>query len=227
MNRELYFCGDTHGNFDALVKWNERHEGDVLVHVGDFGLGFLTGGRSVFSLTAGLDKQLAERGNKLYVIRGNHDDPKFFKHGDSFVDGVQLVKDGTLLELCGERIWLHGGAISVDRKQRVPGHSWWAGEHCDWQGDTEGLSTATVVVTHGAGSWSELGVDSPYLQQFHATDPTLREELKAESAVFDGMRKEAAAATHWYYGHFHQSMRHDDGKTKLRGLDIGEIVAHG
>ena len=222
--QELYFGGDTHGEFDALDKWNERHEGAALIHVGDFGLGFLSRGESVLFHARQFNERLQGKGNTLYVIRGNHDDPRFFQHGDSIGDNLHLVKDGTLLELGGKRIYCHGGAISVDRKQRVPGHSWWAGEHCDWQGDAEKLSQADIVVTHGAGAWSELGVDSQFLQQFYTQDPTLRSELRAESAVFDAMRAAATSATHWFYGHFHRSMRHDDGKTKFRGLGVKEIV---
>jgi hypothetical protein len=71
--------GDVHGRFDDLITILRQRDIQhaQLVQVGDFGLGFQSIERDWADL-ARLDRVLQLRDCHLFVIRGNHDCPRFF-----------------------------------------------------------------------------------------------------------------------------------------------------
>src|SRR5919198_5681056 len=95
-----------------------------LIQVGDFGVGFGPRAQEQADLLA-LDAVLADTGNTLWVIRGNHDDPAYF----TGVAGVpcariRFLPDYSLLSVEGRKILCVGGATSSDRLLRTPGRDY-------------------------------------------------------------------------------------------------------
>ena len=86
-----------------------------MIQVGDFGAGFR---KDFLDDMLYLNDVLNEYNVTLYVIRGNHDDPKFF-NGNHNWGNLKLLKDYTVLDLEGKKILLIGGAISIDRGNRI------------------------------------------------------------------------------------------------------------
>jgi UDP-2,3-diacylglucosamine pyrophosphatase LpxH len=82
-----------------------------------FSIGFTTPENDM-RILEDLNEQLKKKNITMYAIRGNHDNPAFFK-GDHILSNLKLLPDYTVLDLEGKKILLVGGAVSVDRVPRL------------------------------------------------------------------------------------------------------------
>jgi metallophosphoesterase superfamily enzyme len=98
----MRFIGDIHGNFNGLItKLTQRRiRNENLIQVGDFGLGFRREKDDLLFMDK-LNESLIKKGNRLFVIRGNHDNPKFFD-GAIQMSNLQLLPDYSVLNLEGK-----------------------------------------------------------------------------------------------------------------------------
>ena len=235
--RNLYICGDIHGELNRLV-WNDTHKlkiscADILV-VGDFGAGF---GRpnSMDVRYRDIRSTLETNDICLYTIRGNHDDPAFF---DGFHDYERLhfLPDHRLVELCGKRIYSIGGAVSTDidlidpltRKSRRMKNDtlirfgsskriWWADETPTQI--TEGLpEVVDIIVSHEA----PLSFEPEPQREPHIRESTWQQVLESRRYLDEVLKKVKPPL--WFYGHYHNHYEGFVNGTTYRGLDIGEIV---
>jgi DNA repair exonuclease SbcCD nuclease subunit len=132
----LTFVGDVHGEWKTLAyKATEQYqlENYVIVQLGDFGIGFNSEEYNKVELRK-LNTKLKKKNNKLVVLRGNHDDPKYFDGEYSkCYSNIHLVPDYTVLEIFYDRgvpddginsttgfmtVLCIGGGLSVDRTER-------------------------------------------------------------------------------------------------------------
>ena len=145
---KLLLIGDVHGDVGFLRRTyaHAAHLGaDRAVLLGDVGLGWDrrmfkgTGGRLECIVVHALADLVAASGIPALVLDGNHEN--FDWLGDELdartpqpdgtvelAPGVAYVPRGTLLVLDGLRVLALGGAVSLDRLERVPGRSWWPQE---------------------------------------------------------------------------------------------------
>ena len=154
--QHLVFIGDTHGGWNYIgwkVKTYTKQEITEIafVHVGDFGIGFSSAALDWKELTT-LNKNLKDGLHHLYVIRGNDDDPVFFR-GDVLsrtykkntytfeFSNLHFVEDYSVLNICDKNILCIGGAKSTDilpssdltfsgkpYQGRTQGVDWWEDE---------------------------------------------------------------------------------------------------
>ena len=121
--RQILFCGDLHGNFAHIKSEIERkkigNEDDptYFIQVGDFGVGFAPLKTEQETLLH-LNKFFKLRNIICLVIRGNHDNPNFFK-GNHIFSNLKLLEDYTVMDIYDKRYLFVGGAISVDRIDRI------------------------------------------------------------------------------------------------------------
>ena len=210
----MIIIGDVHGKFTDLAhKLLEQHiEHSKLIQLGDFGLGFYPP-EGELQLLEVLNHVLQAGQNHLYAIRGNHDDPAYFTGTDPFPDltNIHLLPDYSTLEIEGRRVLLVGGAISVDRRARNEGVSWWPDE--GFRLDHEALaaldlSNLWAVVTHAAPFVTHPHRLSQLVLYFAQKDPTLLDELKAERAALTEIYELIVShgrPEYWFYGHYHFS----------------------
>ena len=120
---KIALLGDIHGMYGRL-RWMVKPSNDrcitdaYIIQVGDFGVGFYRENYYKFEFQL-LNKELEKSNCHLYVIRGNHDDPSWFKetHNPFGYKNITLLQDYSELNLLGKSILLVGGAISIeDRK---------------------------------------------------------------------------------------------------------------
>ena len=95
--RQLWICGDIHGELSALVR-NAINRGiscaDILV-VGDFGAGF--GRPNSMNVAYGKVHATLEKNDIcIHTIRGNHDDPLFFDGLHNF-ERLHFLQDHRIL----------------------------------------------------------------------------------------------------------------------------------
>ncbi|MBR5412171.1 MAG: metallophosphoesterase [Fibrobacter sp.] len=239
-NRELWICGDIHGEIKRLVH-DATHRlkircADILV-VGDFGAGF---GRpnSMDVRYREIFPSLEANDICLYTIRGNHDDPAFFDGAHDY-ERLHFLLDHKTIELCGKRIYAIGGAVSTDidlvdpltRKSRRTineslikhGSSkriWWEGETP--VPITEGLpNSADIIVSHEA----PLSFAPTPVRESHVRENTWQKAIESRRYLDYVLR--TVKPQHWFYGHYHHHYEGSIGETAYQGLDIAEMVKVG
>jgi len=198
--------GHTQGGFDHL-KWllKTRISDSNIIQVGDFGL--TRNIRYMVRTLLELNEALGETGNKMYVCRGNHDNPAFW-NGTHLYENIELVPDYDTRVIEGKTILFIGGAISVDRKDRIDtGNVWFPDEGYVLRKDK--LATfkdVDIVVTHTAPKFAFPQTLSGIPENYIKADHTLLQECARErmdlTETYD-ILKENNNITNWVYGHFH------------------------
>lgn len=237
MKDKIIFVGDIHGEFGRLrYDINRMHENAYIIQVGDFGVGFHK--PNYYKTELELLENVLERKNcHLYAIRGNHDDPSYFKETNNpfSFEHITLLKDYSELNLLDKNFLFVGGAVSIDREWRQLKHKelakrnddrrlWWVDEPFIYN-DNFDYKKYDVVVTHTrpANCGAFKGFDN--IKGFFDGDDTLKEELIQESQDVEYLWNKTKPL-HWYYGHFHQSNVIETCGTIFRCLDINEHYEH-
>ena len=238
----LYFLGDTHGYTRIPKLVNKRMGGGVIFHVGDFGIGFTNRVNELRNLKT-LNDKLGNLDIKLYVIRGNHDDPKYFKESvkrqdveDLNLDNVVLLSDHTMVTVTindvNKNIYCNGGAVSIDRMGRVFDVSYWSDEKfiCPDDEELEKIVEVDIIVTHtrpnGVWPYTYNSLVEHFLMEDSNLDYDLKRESKRMFDMFEVIRKNNTHDITHYYGHFHNSFTDFVDNIKHVCLDIGEIKEH-
>lgn len=242
----MYFIGDTHGLSAMKNTLNmSKIENQNLIHVGDFGLGFQEIHRDLADLD-NLDTELGDVGNKLYVIRGNHDNPIFWnrRYGLNLprYQNIILVDDYTVLKIENKNVLFMGGAISIDRAVRSAEHppTWWIDEKFLFAlGRIDAIAKKVdkidIVVTHTAPGFAYPYIKSGFpklvTQWIELDNQYFGEDLKYEmisereqlTKIATRLEDHKLLPDYWFYGHFHNSHIEDHGKTKFVGLGVKEL----
>lgn len=223
MEKDLYFCGDIHGDLRTLVwKLSECYrikDSDVLI-LGDFGVGF---SKDLPDIYKRCESKLEKNNLTIYTIRGNHDDPSYFiDPSKNDFPRLKFLEDHKIIELDGRKIYTIGGADSTDiedrKKHDKKKHkiTWWPNESVERK-YTDLPTKVDIIVSHTAPiSFSpivERTSDLPLYQY---------EKILETRKYLDYVLREVNA-DYWFYGHFHQSFTGTYGKLLYRCLDIMEI----
>jgi len=244
--KPIIFLGDIHGNFNYLMWYIKQHKlNDCFIYqVGDFGIGFTNEYNDMKTL-GDLNRFLNERNIQMYAIRGNHDNPKYFDgHLEKHFDNLHLLADYTVIELNGKKILGVGGAVSIDRRQRMREQLEYArvGREVElyWHDeifilDEEKLKTfegIDIVVTHTAPEFC-LPVNKNgfgwLVDQYAADDTKLKGELTEERTLVTKMYeilKEKNKIDYWYYGHFHNNWKANIDGINFNLLAVNEFVEY-
>ena len=206
----MFILGDIHGyslgGFDHLKFLIKTRISDSnIIQVGDFGMS-----NNIVLMTntlIELNRLLGESGNKLYVIRGNHDNPAFW-NGTHIYEHLELVPDYETRVIEDKTVLFVGGAISIDRVDRIKvGHPYWVDEVFVLDEDKlKGVKGVDIVVTHSSPRFAFPQTIGGVVNNYIAGDPTLIQELGVERfdhTVMYDILKENNDITDWYYGHFH------------------------
>jgi len=188
-----------------------------IFQVGDFEVGFINPKKEEKRLQD-INDFLKEKNIIMYVIRGNHDNPSYFK-GDHIFSNLQFLPDYSIIETKYDKVLCVGGAISPDRKYRkmesdmlsrmgqLP--NWWNDEgfilNENIIKDIKGID---VVITHTAPSYCKPNGSFPeIMEQYFKSDPDLKEDILSERAdiskLFHILSKNNTIKYH-VHGHFHR-----------------------
>jgi len=243
--QQVIHLGDIHGSFEWLKREVDRRqignndETAYIIQVGDFGIGFNP--KSDEDTLLNLNNFFKERNIILIAIRGNHDDPQFFK-GNHIYSNLQLVPDYTVMDIYDNKYLFVGGAVSIDRKyrlsqdQKAAGYgssrkSYWFDELFYY--DEEKLNNIfgiNIVVTHTAPEWCHPDNRKGFgyfVDEFAYHDEELYSVLDRERADVTKMFKHLEQNGCWikehYYGHFHSSHISMNGYCNHYLLNINEF----
>lgn len=237
-------AGDTHGNLawiSTLAKLAARHNCDGIVVLGDFGFWSDSNARTPVLddrwLTA-VATAVNRFGIWLRTIDGNHDAvPLVLDRYHPDEAGIVSIRDGLLdwatrgtrWDWAGVRFGALGGAVSVDKRLRRPGWTWWATEEIT-PGDVSALGDdpLDVLLTHDAPEGvSHPGVDATCLPvQFLQEEA----ESRAQRRLVEQARRATRPVLH-LHGHHHLRYRAvvDGGgvPTTVEGLDCDRAANGG
>jgi len=218
MDRKVFICGDTHGDYDIhkLITFNkaqpELTKEDYVIVAGDFGL--------IFAPFA--DTQEENTLREVYrkfkfttlFIDGNHENfTRLFSLGiaekfDGIVgvvsDDIFYLKRGNVYNINGKSIFTFGGGYSIDIARRTEGISYWKEELPNYQDYKNGLDSleeaaysVDYVITHTCPT-SIFEQLHTYKASISQPEENLREYLE--------QIKNTAIFKHWYFGHFHDDI---------------------
>ena len=144
------------------------------------------------------------------------------------LSNLKLLPDYTRLELNGETWLFVGGAVSVNRIDKIQCGEWWSRE--GFRLDPSRAGPADVLVTHSGPNWIGPGFSSPLIKTYAQAEDeygtsSLVADLKEERRQHDRLFRLVKPRT-WYLGHFHQKAEKQNAGCRVRILDCGELVRH-
>ena len=241
--RQVLMLGDIHGKFDYLKVLIERYEigkndeTTYIIQCGDFGVGFYpTKDDETIYL---LNEFLKLRNIIMIAIRGNHDDPSFFK-GEHIFTNLKLVPDYTIMDIYDFKFLFIGGAISIDRKNRLQRmqeaasygnilNLYWYDEIFSLEEEKiSQIKDIDVLITHSAPTFCFPETKGPLVEEFARYDDKLLEDLIKErmdiEEMFNLLKKNGNNIRYHFYGHFHQSNLSLNNYTSHYLVNINEFV---
>jgi len=218
---EIAFIGDTHGISGADIAASKFPDGIDIVHIGDFGLGFGTEKSDACQLSF-INEELKNRDQRMFVVRGNHDDPSYWEDG-TMLSNLLLVKDYSTGYLpSGSKILFVGGGFSPDRVMRREGSNYWRGEVTpdpplsldDSFEYVFAHDCPTMINFHPRGV--EVRFDRFLISDVHMVDEAVDQRATIDK-VFEIVKPKK-----WIYGHYHNSERSTLNGCEFICLDISE-----
>lgn len=210
----LYITGDTHGNFDRILKWTEttnlNKDKDFLFILGDFG--YIWDSKRTSFEKDNLDLISCLPFTTLF-IDGNHENHERlnsmrvvnFSGGKAhkIYDSIYHLMRGQVYEIAGKRIFTFGGASSIDKHLRTEGISWWKEEEFNYREANTSYENLNNV-----------GWEVDYVLT-HSAPFSIREKLfeSNKSSSTEGMLEAMLRNIkfkRWYFGHYHIDKKMDN-----------------
>lgn len=213
----IYVTGDLHGAYREN-RFPDMGENDYGIICGDFGVIWGDDHDDI-----GLDYLSEHTVGTLLFVDGNHECfPKIYDYPVIEWNGglvhqirpnILHLMRGYVYTLEDNKLFVMGGATSIDKMWRIEGYSWWPEEipteeefqrgrdnlaACDWNVD--------YVFTHSAPN----NIHDKILDR-------IRSYSKKHDAVTDYLQEIDSCLTykHWYCGHYHDEYKVDDKHTLL------------
>lgn len=167
----------------------------------------------------------------VFLIRGNHDDPRFWSKKEAKAISKKFPKI-TMLPDCFLKIdknywYAFGGATSIDAncEERIDGITFWKNTECIADFPGEDMIPEEITRKNFYGILSHTGpcpvkhykADSELLKL-----PYVGEQLSREKEIIIKYLEKLAPAR-WYYGHFHETNREKVYKTICHVVGICEV----
>lgn len=116
----ICFVGDIHGDFNgisAMMSFSGLTD-VAYVFVGDCGFGFesLEHYNQIFNK---LSRKASNTNSECFFIRGNHDSPEYYNNCLINKKRFKTVQDYTVIQTPNHNILCVGGAVSIDRLERI------------------------------------------------------------------------------------------------------------
>lgn len=200
--KDVYFVGDIHGNVPSLenaINVREIQQNSVLILLGDIG---------IFTWSPTLDalQEMAYKYNiRLYLLRGNHDDPFYWNKYHKYDSHITFIKDFSKLLINGEtRVFAIGGGLSLDRSVRKEGVDYFKDEMIKPMPSGMPYIDCDVLITHTGIIDGLRGLPEPSKRYWCLKDNMLEADLAVERETMLFILKNISAKA-WVYGHFHET----------------------
>lgn len=229
-----YVVGDMHGDLSPLmfalsISTSSRYlpDNSDIVLLGDCGIV----NNGIPNDYRHANKKARARGIRIFVFRGNHDNPATYRHelsdNDPQLSNVYILEDLDELELADGRLGIViPGAVSIDRSYRWENNwCWFEGERIPDISHLDNPDRYSVIFSHGGPRPPIVSAsrDSGFFDTCCSKDKNLLRDLEEEQeqwrCILEMVRPERV-----YMGHYHCSDTFTVGDVTCRVCDIGEIV---
>ena len=222
----LYITGDTHGDFERILKWVEtakpNKDKDFLFILGDFGyiwdykrtsfekdnLDFISC-LPFTTLFIDGNHENHERLNSMRVV--NFSEGKVHKVYES----IYHLMRGQVYEIAGKRIFTFGGAKSIDKHLRTEGVSWWKEEEFNYREANTAYDNLNkinwevdYVLTHSA----PLSIRDKLFEGNNLYKPSSTERIL--EAILRNIKFKR-----WYFGHYHIDKNMNNFKAMYENIE--------
>ena len=221
MSKAVYIVGDVHGKWEELfARINDYEIKDCyLICVGDLGIGFKVSHTKEIRMLEIANTFFTTRDIQFLSIRGNHDNPNYFD-GSIKLSNFGLLPDYHVEFINDEKFLFVGGAISIDRKIRQEGVSYWNDEAFVLKPDF--AVECDVLITHSAPSWLGSFTKDGILGWCNRDQYLWRDCVKEREEL--ATLFELAKPKKSFCGHFHTSLTQEHNGCVSKILDELEIV---
>ena len=229
---KIYIAGDPHGlwdNFIDFLKSNNLKNCGFL-SVGDFarGIGFASDIEKEEKKLALLNNELELLNSKIWTIRGNHDNPEYYKGNNDFAN-IKFLPDYTLLNIMDLKILCVGGAISVDRKENIKDIDWFPDEGFKLDMSVvDEIDDFNIMIAHNSPTGIYPFVFSNFVDSKAAHDKDLKMDISIERHLIrqlvDALQKKCPSFKKYYYGHYHSSYKMFMGETTFNLVPKNEFL---
>lgn len=184
----IIVTGDVHGNFGQLNKVINKKKPDTVICLGDFG----------FWPTLFTPDCVKPNDSIVYWIDGNHEhfDNLKKRTSNEIIPGVVYVPRGTVMRVNGLRALFLGGADSIDKQWRTPGHDWFPDE----------LITAQDIAVSIESIEAAGGIDIVFShtcpKEFSVLDQRW-DKVNDPSRIWLSEILNNFKPQRWYFGHWH------------------------
>lgn len=224
----IVFVGDIHGNFKKLFRTikNQNINNSNIILCGDIGVGFKNWSNKLRNAVRYSDSKVFN--NRFFGIRGNHDDPSFFRNTRIKIDNFKLtlVEDYSKIVTPTKSILCIGGAWSRDYKSRVESIDWWKDEVPIYNQYRliRLIPKINILVTHACPS--EACKDVLSLNSASELDPDL---IREKEALFFNQIKHCInrfrnIKIDWIYGHHHRNKLDSIENINYYGLGECQLI---
>jgi hypothetical protein len=209
---KIGFFGDIHYNYDLFIdflnKLKKLNKIDIAIQAGDFGF----------------SKNLIEKINlnrppiPLYAIDGNHEDFNFLNKASGLImlnelrnSGFYYQKRGSVINLCGCTIGFIGGALNIDKSQKLISGNVITENDLYRTINTFNLFMPDIIVSHSCPSSIGIGIKgNPNLKHgiynyivMEGFDPG-PENDPGETRLAMLWNELHKKPSHWIFAHFHK-----------------------
>lgn len=214
MTEKVLIVGDIHGDWGKLNQLLSKKQPDIVMQCGDFGWWpkmevnrpVLYGQQKGWKLHG-----VKPQSSQVYFCDGNHEEhPELIQDGfiHEMYDGVRHASRGSTLTLPDGRVALFmGGADSVDKNLRTPGHDWFYEENIT-QGQllrAVGKPKVDIVISHTCPDEFEVvGSEGKYKDSNRLALSNLLYNYNPDQ---------------WFFGHWHKSQHGIYNETNWECLD--------
>lgn len=227
---KILIAGDWHMNHrwaQEIISVAHAEGINRIIQVGDFGVWPGKDGAEYLRILSGA---LVDWDVKLYFVPGNHEDwnqidswsTRFSKNQDGHQEIEQnLFYAGKVNSWTwdGKRFASVGGAVSIDKKWRKVGLSWWPQEIISYHEKVEAIEMGKVdyLFTHDCHNFH------PFSHLKNDLDSTMHRQTITEIAG-------VLQPSRWFHGHYHEYAEYE---VNLRGvgasvwaLDADDSASH-
>ncbi|MBK1790163.1 metallophosphoesterase [Persicirhabdus sediminis] len=230
-NSNLYVCGDYHEQGRRLkIMLALLQPNSAVVFLGDYPAQFM-------SQFGDLNNLLIQYRLHAYLLRGNHDNPVFWRaereHVNQRYSNLTLLAEVDSLQWRDVNILCVSGAISVDRtsKRTDVGFCWPNTEAvpADAVEQTHKLvgelGTFNIMLSHSSTieGVPESCEDSSFVKRFLPDDPNLMADLKSENQRLSETFITSGANCS-IYGHYHRAFSNQVDSIEYQCLNICEVL---
>jgi predicted phosphodiesterase len=217
-NTPVYLIGDLHTNYKQFKEQFENDESlknCIFIFLGDMDF---RDEEIAYNQFKKLDNILAERNIDSYVIRGNHDNPKFWNPDElatssndmllwSKFKSFKPIGSHTRITINGNVGIIISGAVTLNRADLTSGVNYWPEyDKIDLPPDFidygEGLKNIDFIIGHTGPIYSDIFKEQKTGCERYLKDGFLVNDLENEQKQLREILKRYRPKR-WYCGHYH------------------------